>query len=378
MYSLQDLSDKFFDKVSTNKALFALFLVGSLAAILVGVYWMNKYQSVVVKGDVETVEFVGGEGLVEKEEEERRYSVVLAGRGGDGHAGGTLADSIIVLTANLDTKKATFITVPRDLWVPIPHDWENKANYKINAAYNIGLDNVRYANKKPEFRGSEGAGNLLGHVAGEVVGIPIDYFAVVDFDRFKNLIDTLGGITVEVPETFADNFYPVKGLENETCGFSNEKIADVHAKYSGFQLEKQFTCRYETIAYDKGPADLTGDMALKFVRSRHGDSDFGRSKRQIAVLEGIAKKLVSLDAVKKGSKLLKDLSEMVDTNMGLSAMGTLIDIIGNPQEYETERLYITEDNLVNSSKASDGQYILLPKAGNNNFSGIKSYIQENI
>lgn len=309
---------------------------------------------------------------------ENILSVVFLGQGGDGHAGGTLTDSIIILAADTKNKNATLVSVPRDLWVPVFYDWESTRNFKINAAYLVGSDNVRYPNKKPEFKGEDGAGNMVKHVLENVTGLPVSYFVAIDFSSYEKLIDDLGGIEVDVPKTFNDPYYPIKGLENETCGISGEEIAKFHEFYSGFELEKQFPCRWERIHYEKGPANLTGEEALKFVRSRHGDSDFGRSERQFAVLVGIKKKLLSANALSSGFDIVESLTKLVKTDMNLATIKQVISILADPEEYEISQIHITEDNLVNASKSSDGQFILIPKSGNNNFEGIKNYIKQRI
>ncbi len=305
-------------------------------------------------------------------------SVVFLGQGGEGHSGGTLTDSIIILAADTQDKRAALISVPRDLWVPIPYDWESTRNFKVNAAYLVGLDNTRYANKKPEFKGEEGAGNMVKYVLENITGLPISYFVAIDFSSYEDLIDGLGGVEVNVPKTFSDPYYPIKGLENETCGISGEEIAKFHELYSGFDLEKQFPCRWEKVQYEKGPTKLTGSEALKFVRSRHGDSDFGRSERQFAVLLGIEKKLLSLGALTKGFNVVENLVDIVKTDMNLATIKQLIGVLGNVDQYEITEIHITEDNLVNASKSTDGQFILVPKNGNNNFEGIKNYIRGKI
>lgn len=276
------------------------------------------------------------------------FNVLLLGSGGTGHSGGGLADSIIIVRVDTNLKKAVLISVPRDLWVP--------GNRKINAEASVnGIQNV-------------------GSVIKNVTGLPINYFVSVDFSGYSKIIDNLGGITVDVPKTFSDNFYPVKGLENETCGFTAFEIDFFKVKYSGFELEKNFTCRYEQIHYDKGPADLDGASALKFVRSRHGDSDFGRSQRQFAVLIGIEKKLISLHALDKTNKTIETLSKMIRTDLNLSTIRSLIDVFGNPSAYKLTEVQLTTENVLREGKSGDGQYILTPKSGNFNFTEIKNFV----
>ncbi len=276
------------------------------------------------------------------------FNILLLGSGGGGHSGGGLTDSLIIVHVDTNTKTAGLISVPRDLWV--------SGNRKINAEASVnGIQNV-------------------GSVIKNVTGLPINYYVSIDFDRFISLIDSLGGIQVDVPKTFSDNFYPVKGLENETCGFTGPEIDSFKAKYSGFELEKNFICRYEQIHYEKGPADLNGASALKFVRSRHGDSDFGRSQRQFAILKGISKKLVSGNSPDKTNKMVETLSKMIKTDLNLSTIRSLIEVFGSPDAYKLTEVQLTTGNVLREGKSGDGQYILTPKAGNFNFTEVKNYI----
>jgi anionic cell wall polymer biosynthesis LytR-Cps2A-Psr (LCP) family protein len=280
------------------------------------------------------------------------FNVLLLGYGGGGHSGGGLTDSIIVAHIDTNTKKYSLISIPRDLWV--------SGNRKINA---------------------EGSVNGFQNVAStvqNVTGLVIDNFVSVDFANFLKIIDNLGGVNVEVPKAFTDSFYPVPGLENETCGVTAEQIADFHSKYSGFELEKQFTCRYEKISYGKGPATLNGTEALKFVRSRHGDSDFGRSARQFAVLVGIKSKLISLKSLNKLDSTIDIFSKMVKTDLSAGKIKSLIEAFGDTSGYTKNEIQLTTENVLNEGKSIDGQYILYPKSGNLNFSEVKNFIKNNL
>jgi anionic cell wall polymer biosynthesis LytR-Cps2A-Psr (LCP) family protein len=136
----------------------------------------------------------------------------------------------------------------------------------------------------------------------------------------------------------------------------------------------QFTCRYEHLHYDAGPANLDGTSALKFVRSRHGDSDFGRSVRQFAVLKGILAKLISLHALDKTNQTIDNLTKIVRTNLSPGSMKSLIDAVGPTGDYKLTEIHLTLDNVLNEGKSAQGAYILYPKAGMFDFSQIKNFI----
>lgn len=261
------------------------------------------------------------------------YNILLTGHGGSGHSGGGLMDAIILVSVNLTDKKANLISIPRDLWF---------SGHKINA--------------DPSLRDA---------VAG-IANLSIQDQISIDFNSFIKLIDSLGGIDVDVKKAYTDNFYPVKGLENELCGFSNEKIAEVHQKYSGFELEKQFTCRYETISFPVGLNHMTGSDALKYVRSRHGGSDFERSRHQFEVLKAILQKA----NVKSAASAL----DFVNTNLTLVSIEDILTEIGNPLEYSVSYLGLSEENVLVSGKSSGGAYILQTKEGQD----IKTYLKSKL
>ncbi len=286
------------------------------------------------------------------------YNVLLLGYGGGNHEGTLLTDSIIVIHVDTNIHKATLISVPRDLWVP--------GNTKINAV------------------GVTGFQNTMPFVT-NITGLPVNYYVSVDFGGFTKIINDIGGITVQVPVSFDDPFYPIIGQENNVCGLTDPQIFELKNKYQGFELERQFACRYEHLHYDGGTtANLDGTLALKFVRSRHGDSDFGRSLRQFAVLTAIGNKLITLKSLNKIDETVNTLFGMVRTDLDLGTIKSLGQVFlpaqasTDPNLYKINQIQLTTDNVLNQGFASDGEFILTPKSGNFNFSGIKNYINSNL
>jgi len=273
----------------------------------------------------------------ETSKDANRFNILLLGFGGAGHPGGTLADSIIVVSINTTDKKATLISIPRDLYF---------SGHKIN--------------NDPSIKDALNA----------ITGLAISNTISVDFNSFIKFIDSLGGISVDVKKAYTDNFYPVKGLENELCGFDSQKVSELHQKYSGFELEKQFTCRYETISYAVGLNQMDGSNALKYVRSRHGGSDFVRSQHQFEVLKAILQKA---DVNK-----VAEVFSFVKTDLNENRVKEILASIGNPLDYSVSSIQLTEENVLVSSKSKEGAYILVPRNGEGKFEEIKKYIKNNI
>ena len=275
--------------------------------------------------------------LVEEKRETTKdaktFNILLTGHGGTGHSGGGLMDAIIIVHVNVTDKKANIISFPRDFWF---------SGHKINA--------------DPSLKDA-----LTG-----VTGLPISHSIFVDFNSFVKMIDSMEGIAVDVGKEYIDNFYPVRGLENELCGKSADEVVSLHVKYSGFELEKQFTCRYETISYSVGLTQMNGEESLKYVRSRHGDGDFGRSMRQFEVLKAILQKANIKDT--------SSVFSFVNTDLDLDKVNEILTDIGNPLDYAISYLGVSDQNVLTQGKSSAGAYILVPKEGQN----IKEYIKNSM
>ena len=358
-----------------KRTLFLIF--GYLAAFVIaslGSYFYFSAKKVFVKNTPPPVSYDYSPATPSA----KTVNILLLGHGGEGHSGGSLMDSIILVSVNSEEKKAALISIPRDLYLSLPTDFDNTTNHKINEAYAIGIDKIMFPNKRPEFKGKDGGWSLMKYAAGVVTGFSPDYFIAVDFGGYQKAIDILGGVEVNVPKTYDDYFYPVKGKENETCGISPEKITDFHQKYSGFELEKQFACRYEHIHFDKGKVEMDGETALKYTRSRHGDGDFGRSERQFAVLQAIEGKVASQKIIETGSTLFEQLTDTIRTDIGVSQTKTLLDLLGNPEDYKIVSIHLSEENVLRSSKGAGGAYILVPLAGLNDFSQVKGFIGQSL
>jgi polyisoprenyl-teichoic acid--peptidoglycan teichoic acid transferase len=288
------------------------------------------------------------------------YNILLMGTGDVGHPGGGLTDSINVLHLDTVQKKATLIFLPRDLWV---NNSDGSSRMKINEAYFKG----GFAEAKK--------------VASGITNLPIQYAIAVDFNGFAQIIDGLGGVEITIEKAFDDYFYPIKGKELELCGMSNEEIARVNQTMSGFELEKQFTCRYEHLHFDAGTTKVDGATALKFTRSRHSaqdGSDYARGARQQIVLVGIKNKLISLEALKSVDKWFNKFIKLVKTDLDLDSAKAIAGYIANPESYQVSNVVPSESNILKAGKSTSGQFILIPKAGDNNWSELQDLIKKQI
>jgi LCP family protein required for cell wall assembly len=203
-----------------------------------------------------------------------RLNVLLLGI--DARRGETKArsDSIILASFDPARRRAALLSIPRDTRVRIPgHGWD-----KINAATIYGGPDLARA------------------VVSDLLGIPVEYHVLTNFAGFKEIVDTLGGVTIDVEE----NMYyydPADGL---------------------------------VINLRKGVQHLDGNKALQYVRYR-GDplGDITRTQRQQKFLVALAREMLQPATILKLPRLIPQLRDSVDTNLGLSEMLALARLAQN-------------------------------------------------
>lgn len=180
-----------------------------------------------------------------------------------------LSDTIIIVTIDPTTKQVGMLSIPRDLLVPIPGAGEQK----INAAFSIGSQS------------SITGPGLVRATIEYNFHIPIDYFVQVDFDGFEKIVDTLGGVMLDVPAPLKDDLYPGKGFN------------------------------YTRLYFRTGLQRMDGARALSYVRTRHDDSDFGRSQRQQQLLEALRRQATAMNLIASAPRLIDELSDAVRTDL---------------------------------------------------------------
>ena len=304
-------------------------------------------------------------------------TALLLGYGGAGHQGGFLTDALMLVHADLTKKTLAFISIPRDLWVPLPSGTMGK----INSVFAQKTSAAEYPTQpvNPE-SATQGAGTLTPVIT-TVTGLTPNYYIGIDFTGFVTAVDKLGGLDVAVPETFTDEYYPIKGKELEPCEKTPEEITELSHTLSGFELEKKFKCRYETISFTKGIIHLDGTTSLKFVRSRHSPtagSDFSRSLRQQALLEALLKKLISIKALQNAPALFGQVTKAVRTNLDEAALKTIAAAVTDLNDYQVVKINLNTTNVLVASTSANGALILLPKAGDNNWQLIRQYIENQL
>jgi LCP family protein required for cell wall assembly len=282
-----------------------------------------------------------------KGEERDRVNILLLGMGGKTHEGGYLTDTIMLASLEPSTKKASLISIPRDLAIPV----EGKGWQKINSIN-------AYAELEEEGTG----GAAVSQAVGDLLGQPVDYFVRVDFQGFINIVDEMEGLDVTVENELKDYRYPVMGKEDDP----------------------DYEARYEYLHVLPGPQHMDGSLALKFARSRHAlggeGSDFARARRQQLILSAAKDKALSAGTLLRPGRIaniIQELDAHVSTNLKIWEMLRLWDLFKDigKDDIVTRVIDNGPGGLLVDSTSSQGAYILSPKSGD--FSEIQ-YLVNNI
>ncbi len=196
---------------------------------------------------------------------------------------GGRTDSIIVVSINRDTKTAALLSLPRDLYVYIP-GWKMT---KINLALPHG-HGVEYANG--------GGGGLIKDTIEYNLGMPIDYYARIGFDGFKEVVDALGGVEI----------------------IANCKLRDWRLKSP--ELDPNVEENWEQFLLEPGVHQMDGDFALWYARSRRTTNDFERGRRQQQVLQAILQQGLEQDTLAEIPDLWHAYKQTVETDLTLPIM----------------------------------------------------------
>jgi LCP family protein required for cell wall assembly len=207
-------------------------------------------------------------------ERKERINILLLGLDRRPNETYSRTDTMILVTIDPNTNSAGMLSIPRDLWVSIPGYGEDR----INKAYFEGGRN-NYPGGGPALAMKTVQYNL---------GVPVHFYAQIDFRGFEEIIDTLGGIDIYVPETIDDPKFP-----------------DSNYGYDPFYIEE-------------GAHQLDGHDAMRYARTRATPgSDFSRAKRQQQVLLAMRDKALQIGIIPKIPELWNTFSDTVKTDLQL-------------------------------------------------------------
>jgi LCP family protein required for cell wall assembly len=216
-------------------------------------------------------------------------------------------DTVILFVADRATPKIAMVSVPRDLWVSIPGHGEER----INAAFELG--------------GNQAAKQTVSNVLGQRV----DRYAVIGLQGVRDVVDAAGGVDITVAQAIHDDTYPTDDY--------------------GFQ----------TVDIPAGRQHMDGDTALKYARTRHQDSDFGRIARQQQVLAAVRTQMLNPLNWPRIPAVAVAINQTIKTDLNpLDAIAIAAAVLRDPGD--PDRLVI-DTNLVNPVIGDGGAFLLDPK-----------------
>jgi LCP family protein required for cell wall assembly len=227
---------------------------------------------------------------------------------------------MLVLTIDPVTMSGGMLSIPRDLWVPIPGYKEGR----INTAHYVG-----------EIYDYPGGGPALAVKTVQYnLGVPIHYYVRVNFVAFEQLVDLIGGIDIYVDEEIVDPTYP-----DEAYG-------------------------YDPLYISAGRQHFDGEMALKYARTRHtGGGDFDRAKRQqqviLAVFEQVTRPELLAQLAPRAAELWRTLQDAVVTDLALDEVIALAQLAS---EVDPNDIHygVIDERYTQFWETSDKQQVLIP------------------
>lgn len=232
-------------------------------------------------------------------------------------------DVMLVVSVNRTAGTVALLSLPRDLYVHIP-GWQTN---KLNTAFGYG--------GRSDYEG--GGGQLLKDTIEYNFGIVIDYYARVNFDNFRTIVDQVGGIELSVD-----------------CAIEDWRLIEP-------DLDPTLEENWELFTLPVGVHQMDGDLALWYVRSRRTSSDIDRGRRQQAVVRALWQRVVALDLPDQLSDIWGQVNEYVETDIPL---GDLLDFV--PLALTIDSSHIAAYTLrinqeITLGRSFDGMSILVPQ-----------------
>lgn len=341
-----------FSKAGLKKAAITLLIIAALIGLFVGakfLYNAHKLFGGSIFGVLHTTHLKG--------EDRGRVNILLAGNSADdpGHNGAQLTDSIMIVSIDTRNHTAFLLSVPRDLWVNIP----GGGHQKINAAYSVGQDD-----RFNEAGYPKGGMGLLEKVVQDNFGIPIDYYALVNYSALRDSVNAVGGVNFNV------NSSDPRGLYDPSIDYKTHGPLVAHLT--------------------NGPHVLNGQQALDLARARgdaygsygFGMSDFQRTQDQRQLLIALKNKSTTAGVIANPAKLTSLFDAVggnVKTDMTLSEVHRLYDLTKQINSKNIKSLSLSDangKNLLASYHTRDGESALIPAAGVDDFSAIQAFVHQ--
>ena len=324
------------------------------------------------------------------------YNFLLLGYAGGLHEGTYLTDTVIISHIDTKTNQVTLFSIPRDLWVQLPTRSGPDFHTKINAVYQAELFPKDYPNLKKV---------STKMIISQITGLPIDGYISLNFKGFTEAIDILGGVDINIEKSFTDTQYPIDGKEKDLCDqeelfkkaepyitppfdeterlnkFKEDPKIEVFVKNATDSPELAFPCRYEKLEFKNGLLHMDGEIALKYSRSRHSETDggdFARARRQQKLIEAVKNKVLSINFLSKIISLMDEFKKDVKSDISLDIIKKFISQSDLIKKYKINSFILTDQNVFKNAISDDRQYILVPNEGIDNWNGLQKLINNTI
>lgn len=291
-------------------------------------------------------------------EDAGRVNILLAGNSADdaGHSGAELTDSIMILSIDTKDNTAFMMSIPRDLYVDIPgHGFA-----KINEAYPDGENDHFSEDGYPD-----GGMGLLDKVITQDLGLELHYYALIDYSAFRDAVNAVGGIDVNIQST------DPRGLYDPSRDWTKPYRAPL-------------------VKLSNGPHHLDGQEALNLARARgdtygsygYDQADYTRTANQRMMLVALKAKAtsasVALNPIKIAS-LLDSFGNNVSTDFQTTEVRRLADIAKKIPDSSITSVGLNDVNgksLLRGYTTRSGQSALVPAAGIDDYTAIQEYISQ--
>ncbi len=258
-----------------------VLVVGSAGALIA---WVNSLNSSIgIADERERTELLDALAPADTADDEDN-AVYVAILGSDARSGDTVSRSDVVTLVRIDETAGVvdLISIPRDTMVNI----EGQGTQKINAAYSFG--------------GASGAVSCIS----EFAGVPINHYVEVHFDELETVVDKLGGIWVDIPESFSAGNGGMSFTEGtqrlngeQALAFARERYNVSGGDFGRAQAQRLIIMGIvnEVLSFTEGTQRLNGEQALAFARERYNVSggDFGRAQAQRLIIMGIVNEVLA-------------------------------------------------------------------------------------
>ena len=287
-----------------------------------------------------------------KGEGDGRVNILLLGIGGPGHDGPDLTDTIVILSVDPVNHTAAMLSLPRDLWVKQPVNYFG-SQQKINAAYESGK--YRYLGKMDASSANAAAVEAgfasIDQAVKDVTDVNINYHMLVDFQAFRQAIDTVGGITVNVATPLVD---PTMAWENH----------------------------WNPVLAPAGVQQMDGVKALLYARSRETSSDFARGQRQRQILVALKDKVLSAGTLSNPAKideLMNAFGDNVYSDLSTQGASRLFGIMKQVGDNKINSIGLTDEShkLVTTDHVGTTS-VVRPIAGFNQYAAIQTYVHSQL